>query len=89
MDIILGWNKVTKEIDDNQITNPYRADSYPCGAGVHAGVISPFWGGCARMSYESGEQSYFKASKGYYGVSDSIEFSSFSSSLLFLKFKAW
>ena len=29
------------------------------------------------MSYESGEQSYFKASKGYYGVSDSIEFSSF------------
>ena len=60
-----------------------------CGAGVHAGVISPFWGGCARMSYESGEQSYFKASKGYYGVSDSIEFSSFSSSLLFLKFKAW
>ncbi|KGQ99932.1 hypothetical protein MEQ_01707 [Candida albicans P87] len=72
-----GGDKVTKEIDDNQITNPYRADSYPCGAGVHAGVISPFWGGCARMSYESGEQSYFKASKGYYGVSDSIEFSSF------------
>ena len=29
------------------LTKPYRADSYPCGAAVHAGVVSPyFWRVC-------------------------------------------
>ena len=58
-----GGDKVTKEIDDNQITNPYRADSYPCGAGVHAGVISPFWGGCARMSMKVENNRILKQAK--------------------------
>lgn len=59
------------------ITHPYRADSFPCGAAVHAGIVSPFYGGCAKASFSSGPQSSFAAQKGHYGVSDSIEFDSF------------
>lgn len=62
---------------DGAITHPYRADSFPCGAGVHAGIISPFFGGCARASFKSGPQTSFEATKGKYGVSDSIAFKSF------------
>ncbi|RCK55506.1 hypothetical protein Cantr_03923 [Candida viswanathii] len=80
-----GGSKVDDKLDDNQITNPYRGDSYPCGAGVHAGVISPFWGGCARISYNSKDRAYFKSAKGQYGVSDSIEFLSFFKFSYFFK----
>lgn len=67
-----------KERDENGvITHPYRADSFPCGAAVHAGIVSPFYGGCAKASFSSGPQSSFAAQKGHYGVSDSIEFDSF------------
>ncbi|EGW33458.1 uncharacterized protein SPAPADRAFT_55337 [Spathaspora passalidarum NRRL Y-27907] len=74
-----GGDQVTEKVedDDDQLTNPYRADSYPCGSGVHAGVISPFFGGCARISYKSKEREFFKSEKGHYGVDDSIEFLSF------------
>ncbi|KAK6458619.1 uncharacterized protein RJT20DRAFT_123651 [Scheffersomyces xylosifermentans] len=80
-----GGDKVQNVIDKDQISNPYRADSYPCGAGVHAGVISPFFGGCARVSYKSKEQNSFNSTKGHYGVSDSIEFLSFFKSSYFFK----
>ncbi|EMG50895.1 hypothetical protein SBY92_001695 [Candida maltosa Xu316] len=80
-----GGDKVENKIDEHQVTNPYRADSYPCGAGVHAGIISPIWGGCARISYGSKDQPFFKATKGHYGVSDSIEFLSFFKFSYFFK----
>lgn len=63
--------------DSDYISYPYRADSFPCGAAVHAGIISPLFGGCARMSYSSGPQAVFSPAHGYYGVSDSIGFHSF------------
>ncbi|KAF3993306.1 hypothetical protein FT663_00580 [Candidozyma haemuli var. vulneris] len=74
--LFVGGGKKDKG-DDGTITYPYRADSFPCGAGVHAGIISPFYGGCARASFASGPQTSFPATKGKYGVSDSIQFSSF------------
>ncbi|KAI5951777.1 hypothetical protein KGF54_004852 [Candida jiufengensis] len=80
-----GGDKVQKSIDKNQITNPYRADSYPCGAAVHAGIVSPIWGGCARMSYKSGNQPFFNSTKGHYGVDNSINFNSFFKSSFFFK----
>lgn len=58
------------------LSQPYRADSFPCGAAVHAGVVSPFFGGCARIAYEDGIQKGFKSVPGSYGVSDSIAFES-------------
>lgn len=61
---------------DGALSLPYRADSFPCGAAVHSGVISPVFGGCARLSYSSGTQDRFMATKGHYGVSDSITFDS-------------
>lgn len=71
---------------NDQISKPYRADSYPCGAGVHAGVISPFFGGCARISYSDQGELYFPSAPGHYGVGDSIEFLSFfKSSFVFKK----
>ncbi|KAK6198147.1 uncharacterized protein RJT21DRAFT_131721 [Scheffersomyces amazonensis] len=80
-----GGDDVVDKLDSDQISNPYRADSYPCGAGVHSGVISPFYGGCARVSFKSGVQSMFPSTKGHYGVSDSIEFLSFFKSSYFFK----
>ncbi|WLF77554.1 hypothetical protein PVL30_001272 [Lodderomyces elongisporus] len=78
-------HKTLKSYDQNQLTNPYRADSYPCGAAVHAGLVSPFWGGCARISYKSGAQPYFNSTKGKYGVDPSISFDSFFKSSFFFK----
>lgn len=80
-----GGKSNEQKYSPDQISNPYRADSYPCGAGVHAGIISPFSGGCARISYSSGGQPYFKSTKGSYGVSDSIEFVSYFPSSFFFK----
>lgn len=70
----VGGGRVKNSGDTLSI--PYRADSFPCGAAVHSGVISPIFGGCARLSYSSGSQDSFKATQGYYGVSDSINFDS-------------
>ncbi|KAK6464487.1 hypothetical protein DFJ63DRAFT_79916 [Scheffersomyces coipomensis] len=80
-----GGDKVTQRLHKDQLTDPYRADSYPCGAGVHSGLISPFYGGCARVSFSSGSQNQFSSTKGHYGVSDSIEFLSFFKSSYFFK----
>lgn len=59
------------------LSYPYRADSFPCGAAMHAGILSPIFGGCARVSYASGAQNRFPGVRGHYGVADSIEFPSF------------
>lgn len=58
------------------LSYPYRADSFACGAAVHAGVVSPFVGGCARVSME-GAQSSFESKKGRYGTDPSVKFDSF------------
>lgn len=71
--------------DKDALSYPYRADSFPCGAAVHAGVVSPFFGGCARVSYSSGAQAGFKSTKGRYGVSDSVEFGGFFPYLYYFK----
>lgn len=74
-----------KKDEKGVLSYPYRADSYPCGAAVHSGVISPFFGGCARVSYSSGARASFPDTKGHYGVSDSVGFSSFFPYLYFFK----
>lgn len=55
---------------------PYRADSYPCAAGVHAGILSPFFGGCIKLK-AVGSQLQFEATSGHYGTSDSVGFPGF------------
>lgn len=56
---------------DNQFaTLPYRADSFPCGAAINAGLISSVAGGCVTMQF-TGPQMEFPA------TSESIGFDSF------------
>lgn len=71
--------------DDDVLSNPYRADSFPCGAAVHSGLVSPIFGGCARISYSSGPQTSFEGVLGYGGASDSIGFDSFFPYLYYFK----
>lgn len=73
----IGGGHSENDKDHSVLSHPYRADSFPCGAAVHAGVVSPFFGGCAKTSYVSGAQSSFPPTAGRYGVSDSIGFDSF------------
>ncbi|CUM63482.1 uncharacterized protein PRCAT00001058001 [Priceomyces carsonii] len=80
-----GGDEISHKLQDTQVSNPYRSDSFPCGAAVHAGQVSPFFGGCARISYESGPQPSFPSTEGHYGVSDSIPFLSFFQSSFFFK----
>lgn len=68
---------------DNKISYPFRADSYPCASAVHLGLISPFTGGCAKLSM-SGTQKSFASAEGEYGMGWSVPFRSFfPSSFLF------
>ncbi|SCU92431.1 LAMI_0E10374g1_1 [Lachancea mirantina] len=70
---------------DELLSFPYRADSFPCGAAVHAGIISPFFGGSARLSF-NGSQTNFPSQRGRYQTDDSVEFDSpFPSSFIFKK----
>ncbi|ODQ81547.1 hypothetical protein BABINDRAFT_159823 [Babjeviella inositovora NRRL Y-12698] len=79
------YREVSEDQNEHELSLPYRADSYPCGAAIHAGIISPFFGGCARISY-TGEQEHFPSKIGHYGVSPSLEFNSFfPSSFIFKK----
>lgn len=80
-----GGHSRESDYAKDQLTDPYRADSYPCGAGVHAGLISLFSGGCARVSYSSGAQPFFNSIKGRFGVSDSIGFKSYFPTSFFFK----
>ena len=57
-------------------SNPFRADSFPCAAAVHYGIVSPFRGGCARVSFK-GYRSTFPPSEGNYNTGLSVAFDSF------------
>lgn len=73
----IGGGKEYEESEEvSRLSKPYRADSFPCGAAIHSGLISPFSGGCARISY-TGAVSDFPLTRGFYGVLDSISFRSF------------
>lgn len=71
----VGGGKTPSETLSQVLTQPYRADSYPCGAAIHAGEISSFTGGCVRASYLSGAQPSFPPAPGAHG--ESIGFPSF------------
>lgn len=73
----IGGGEYHDESNPEVLSLPYRADSFPCGAAVHAGVVSRFSGGCARASYQSGPQTSFGSAPGKSGSSDSIAFESF------------
>lgn len=66
------------------LSHPYRADSFPCGAAIHSGAISPFYGGCARIKY-TGLQPHFRSTEGRFGVEVSIPFLSFFHQLFSFK----
>lgn len=72
--------QMAKDLDDPEgryfISRPYRSDSFPCGAAIHSGTISPFFGGCTRIKYV-GDQPLFPSTIGHYGVDVSIPFLSF------------
>lgn len=89
----IGGGKYEKQSDKNGeqeeediLSYPYRADSYPCGAAIHAGVISAMYGGCVKLRF-TGHQNEFPSKKSYYStIEDSIGFDSFfPSSFQFVK----
>ncbi|EDO15067.1 hypothetical protein Kpol_411p12 [Vanderwaltozyma polyspora DSM 70294] len=83
----IGGGKSDNKDDSGTLSYPYRADSFPCNAGVHAGVISPFVGGCAKVKM-SGSQLSFPSRNGQHGTGFSISFDSFfPSSYTFADFK--
>lgn len=65
-----------EHIESDILSYPYRADSFTCSAAVHAGAVSPWWGGCARLSME-GSQSSFPSREGKYKTGPSVYFDSF------------
>lgn len=73
----VGGGEYSDPENPDTLSYPYRADSFPCGAAVHAGIVSPIFGGCAKISYQSGAQTSFASALGHHGVSDSIGFDSF------------
>ncbi|QPG74671.1 hypothetical protein FOA43_002003 [Brettanomyces nanus] len=63
--------------DGDAYTLPYRADSFPCGAAVHAGVVSPIFGGCAKLEF-TGPQFHFDSVQPVHSsMSKSTKFDSF------------
>lgn len=70
----IGGGKVEK--DPHYLTLPYRADSFPCAAAIHAGLISPETGGCAFLEF-TGPQYYFNPTSGRNTMPESIGFDSF------------
>lgn len=87
--VVGGGNDVKDTYDKDQLTKPFRLDSYVCGAAVHAGIISPFFGGCVRTSFLNDTQGYFESLPGHYGMSSSIPFFSFfKTSFVFKKLKS-
>ncbi|AMD19978.1 HCL173Cp [Eremothecium sinecaudum] len=57
------------------LTYPYRGDSFPCAAAIHAGLISSSHGGCVRLKM-TGPQNSFPSAKGSHRT-ESVEFDSF------------
>ncbi|CCD22401.1 uncharacterized protein NDAI_0A02430 [Naumovozyma dairenensis CBS 421] len=72
----IGGGPLGHSEDHNKLSYPYRADSFPCAAAVHAGLISPVVGGCARLS-KDGRQYRFPSRLGKYGTGLSVAFNSF------------
>lgn len=70
-------NDNSNRYDSLQISAPYRADSFVCGAAVHAGIVSPLTGGVARLTYDVPEQVSFPSASDRRVASRSIEFDSF------------
>ncbi|CEP60083.1 uncharacterized protein LALA0_S01e02652g [Lachancea lanzarotensis] len=62
--------------EGEKLSHPYRADSFACGAAVHAGIVSPFTGGCGRVVM-TGEQEAFDPEKGHFNTGMSVGFDSF------------
>lgn len=62
----IGGGPLEATEDSRSLSFPYRADSFACASAVHAGVVSPFFGGCARISME-GSQNSFPSRLGRYG----------------------
>ena len=84
--VVGGGNDIKEAVDTDQLTKPFRLDSYVCGAAVHAGIISPFFGGCVRTSFLNDSQGYFESLPGHYGMTPSIPFLSFfKTSFIFKK----
>lgn len=72
----IGGGALDDKSEDGVLTHPYRADSFPCGSAVHAGLVSPYSGGCVRMSF-NGNSFKFEASEGSHGTGWSVSFPSF------------
>ncbi|KAH3902743.1 uncharacterized protein SCODWIG_01576 [Saccharomycodes ludwigii] len=75
---IIGGGNRAKDDDllDDILSYPYRADSYPCAAAYHSGLISGVHGGCLKISM-SGAQLKFPSKDAYYDSESSILFDSF------------
>ena len=74
--------------DDIQMTlsNPYRGDSFICGSAVHADIVSPIYGGCAKVNMQ-GFQTSFPSKEGKHNTHYSVNFDSFfPSSYVFVEF---
>lgn len=74
--------------DDSQMTlsNPYRGDSFICGSAVHADIVSPIYGGCAKVNMQ-GFQTSFPSKEGKHNTHYSVNFDSFfPSSYVFVEF---
>lgn len=74
--------------DDNEMTlsKPYRGDSFICGSAVHADIISPIYGGCAKVNMR-GFQTSFPSEEGKHNTHFSVKFDSFfPSSYVFVDF---
>ena len=83
----IGGGKILNH-DNSQMTlsYPYRGDSFVCGSAVHADVISPVYGGCAKVSMQ-GFQTNFPSNEGKHNTHFSISFDSFfPSSYVFVDF---
>lgn len=65
-----------KDSNSDLLSYPYRADSFICGAAVHAGIVSAHTGGCARVTME-GLQTGFPSKLGFSNTNHSISFDSF------------
>ncbi|CCH43751.1 putative membrane protein [Wickerhamomyces ciferrii] len=72
----IGGGYKQPENGDDTLTYPYRADSFTCGSAVHAGILSPFFGGCVKVSFV-GSQLNFNSTMGNYGTDFSVPFPSF------------
>lgn len=69
--------------DARAITYPYRGDSTVCSSAMHAGLISPAYGGCVRVAMR-GQQNSYPSRRGRTGWSANFD-SFFPTSFEFLK----